>query len=192
MPHAEGKREQFAAMFAAGMPIDEIAQSLRMSHHTAREWIDQDGLHREPLKPPSIGKTLPGKVIQFIADHYRKPDWSASKIARHLGLTRNTVIGRANRMGLSTVSGPRSTPIKMHNLPPAPPRSSCQWIDGDVTRAGDFGYCGDPVSTGSYCQEHAKLAYVRCRTASEANAHIAAQLGGMLKMIEKQAREMKL
>lgn len=191
MPHAEGKREQFAAMFAAGMPIDEIAQKLRMSHHTASKWIDQDGLHREPLKPPSIGKTLPGEVIQFIADHYRKPDWSASKIARHLGLTRNTVIGRANRMGLATKSCPRHE-IKMHNLPPAPIRSSCQWIDGDVTRAGDFHYCGEPVSVGSYCQDHAKLAYVRCRTASDADAHIAKELGGMLKAIEKEAREMKL
>lgn len=185
MPHAEGKREQLAQLFADGVPIDEIAQKLRMSHHTARKWIDQDGLHREPLKPPSIGKTLPQHVVQFILDHYRQPGWTASKIARLLGLSRNTVIGRANRMGLSTVSGPRNLPVKMHNLPPAPIRSSCQWIDGDVTRAGDFHYCGEPVSTGSYCQEHAKLAYVRCRTASEANAHIAAQLGGMLKAIEK-------
>jgi hypothetical protein len=50
--------------------------------------------------------------IRFLRHHYRKPGWSARRIADELGRTRNEVIGKANRMGLTS-------PKRAEGLPPA-------------------------------------------------------------------------
>lgn len=189
MPHDEGKREQFAQLFADGLTYDQIADRICVCRRTLYNWRRELGLKPRPAKRLRVDTIPQDEADQIVRDLYGAPGWTASKIGQLIGVSKNAVIGRAHRMGLSTKKRHK---IEMHNLPPAPIRSSCQWIDGDVTAAGDFHYCGEPVSTGSYCQEHAKRAYVRCRTASEANAHIAKELGGMLKAIEKEAREMKL
>lgn len=154
------QRERLVTAFKAGVPISEIAKDLRKTHRTVRRWIEYYGLQREQLMPQTIGQSLPQEAIDFIAAHYGSPGWTAAAIAKHLGLTRNTVIGRANRMGISAKRGRRSRKRRdWDKLPPVPPKSKCQYIHGDVTRAGDFSYCGADVAAGSYCHEHAMACY---------------------------------
>lgn len=114
---------------------------------------------------------------------------SASQIARALagGLSRNAVIGKAHRLGLSPRGKPSLPDAGVHQRikarrraqpsfgtyaapaadPPGPRGSAtvlsvrlgqCRWPIGDP-RAGDFSLCGGPVARGAYCAGHAELAY---------------------------------
>ena len=125
---------------------------------------------------------------------------SASQIAKQLGgVTRNAVIGKVHRLGLSgratpskpqrTVfkaprpprpvsshapSGPRrmAEPISAHQGPAHPiideePGTAtvltlgahmCKWPIGDPASHG-FTFCGRRINDGSYCVEHARVAY---------------------------------
>jgi GcrA cell cycle regulator len=85
---------------------------------------------------------------------------SASEIADTLGdVTRNAVIGKAHRLGLSG----RPSPIKKK-----PSRGAtilaltermCKWPVGDPKHA-DFHFCGKTAMAGMpYCAEHAAIAY---------------------------------
>ena len=81
---------------------------------------------------------------------------SASEIAEILGLdiSRNAVIGKAHRLG---VSG-RPSPIKKKTGQPLTLLSMtermCKWPFGDPKKA-DFHFCGRPVAaTITYCPEH--------------------------------------
>lgn len=85
---------------------------------------------------------------------------SASEIADLLGdISRNAVIGKAHRLGLSG----RPSPIKKK-----PSRGAtilaltermCKWPVGDPKHQ-DFHFCGKPSLAGlPYCAEHAALAY---------------------------------
>ena len=93
---------------------------------------------------------------------------TASEIADMLGgMSRNAVIGKAHRLGLSG----RPSPIKKRRK--AEPRESlpggatilnltermCRWPLGDPKEPG-FRFCGKPAfSNFPYCAEHAALAY---------------------------------
>lgn len=98
---------------------------------------------------------------------------SASEIAEILGnVSRNAVIGKAHRLGLSG----RPSPIKAKREEPARPapvvaeqpagatilsltERMCRWPLGDPKEAG-FRFCGKMVTAGSpYCAEHAAVAY---------------------------------
>ncbi|MCB9958576.1 MAG: global cell cycle regulator GcrA-like protein [Rhodospirillaceae bacterium] len=93
---------------------------------------------------------------------------SASEIAEILGgVTRNAVIGKAHRLGLSG----RPSPIKRREAPPAPvveptgttilslTERMCRWPIGDPRNPG-FRFCGRSILPGhSYCAEHAAQAY---------------------------------
>jgi GcrA cell cycle regulator len=85
---------------------------------------------------------------------------SASEIAEALGdISRNAVIGKAHRLGLSG----RPSPIKKK-----PSRGAtilaltermCKWPVGDPKHA-DFHFCGKQAQPGMpYCAEHSALAY---------------------------------
>jgi len=82
---------------------------------------------------------------------------SARQIADELGdVTRNAVIGKAHRLGLST----RIMPVKpsFSILNPVTDRL-CQWPIGNPDEVG-FHFCGKPASPGRpYCEGHCSLAY---------------------------------
>ena len=84
---------------------------------------------------------------------------SASQIAENLGdVTRNAVIGKTHRLGLSS----RPSPIKRTNhLIVAAPERMCQWPIGNP-RDPSFHFCGKPAMPDRpYCGEHCAMAYRR-------------------------------
>jgi GcrA cell cycle regulator len=126
---------------------------------------------------------------------------SASQIAKQLGgVTRNAVIGKVHRLGLSgratpsqpprpafktprpprpvsTMSAPRRVSSSPHTGPNAEPTPvyyveeepgsatvltlgahMCKWPIGDPA-SDNFTFCGRRIGEGSYCAEHARLAY---------------------------------
>ena len=100
---------------------------------------------------------------------------SASEIADIIGgVTRNAVIGKAHRLGLSG----RPSPIK--RKPSAPPQlvttetpgatilnltdRMCRWPIGDP-RSPAFRFCGRATVPGeTYCREHSRKAYQAPKT----------------------------
>ncbi len=121
---------------------------------------------------------------------------SASQIAKQLGgVTRNAVIGKVHRLGLSGRATPSQPPRPVYKAPrparpvagttlaprrilPASPEPHpvyyveepgsatvltlgahmCKWPIGDPASDG-FTFCGRRIGEGSYCQEHARVAY---------------------------------
>lgn len=75
--------------------------------------------------------------------------------ARELAVSKNTLIGLAQRNGLiNHRERPVATIIQF------PERGGCVWPIGDP-RDADFGFCGAARSgDGPYCAEHRKCAYV--------------------------------
>lgn len=99
--------------------------------------------------------------------------FSASQIAKKLGgVTRNAVIGKAHRMGLTG----RPSPIKrqeqktsievfqsdIRSLSDAQSvKKPCMWPVGDPKQP-DFHFCGNDSEVGRpYCTEHCIIAYNR-------------------------------
>ncbi len=125
---------------------------------------------------------------------------SASQIAKQLGgVTRNAVIGKVHRLGLSGRATPSQPPRPAFKTPrPARPVSTqslaprriaphgagqvaeptpvyyveepgsatvltlgahmCKWPIGDPS-SDNFTFCGRRIGDGSYCVEHARVAY---------------------------------
>lgn len=108
---------------------------------------------------------------------------SASEIARIIGdVSRNAVIGKAHRLGLSgrpkTAPVAKPKPVVRRRSPVEKPRSvyiaegpiigagildlterMCRWPIGDP-KTSDFKFCGRKLGGGTtYCTEHASMAY---------------------------------
>lgn len=84
---------------------------------------------------------------------------SASQIADSLGdVTRNAVIGKAHRLGLSS----RPSPIKRKTfLLPLGNERMCQWPIGNPGEE-DFRFCDQTAEAGRpYCNGHCAMAYRR-------------------------------
>lgn len=99
---------------------------------------------------------------------------SGNEIAERLGVTKNSALGRAKRIGLPIHPARRCqynvrTPIKPHRkdvkeavtlpglsaLPQAPRARGCEYIAGDPRDGGTM--CGAPIKQGSrfsFCAEH--------------------------------------
>jgi GcrA cell cycle regulator len=130
-------------------------------------------------------KGLTAQLVELWTPHVL----SASRIADKLGVTRNAVIGKAHRLGLSSKKQqqpaerkPRQAPnpARSHRREPAEPPSAailvmpaeflnrtleeigqrdCRYPHGD---RAPFLFCGQPVLEGSsYCAEHHGIAYHR-------------------------------
>ena len=90
--------------------------------------------------------------------------WATGKKARHIGAklnrSRNSIIGKANRLGL--VQGQADTTAHLVVVPDEPKTSTAVGCEYPL---GDYPYtsCGDAVhegmSTRAYCRRHYKLCY---------------------------------
>lgn len=88
-----------------------------------------------------------------------------SEIGRLLGTTKNAVVGKAHRLGLSKRQSPiRKKPdepevIRMKELR----AGMCSWPIGEPGKP-DFHFCGRQAVPGKpYCAEHCAMAYVTGR-----------------------------
>ncbi|MEE8394301.1 MAG: GcrA family cell cycle regulator [Rhodospirillales bacterium] len=89
---------------------------------------------------------------------------STSEIGRRLGVTKNAVVGKVHRLGL-TKRRPTAQPAKAEeaeviNLEQLG-AGMCSWPDGDP-KEEDLSFCGQQTVPGKpYCAEHCAKAYVK-------------------------------
>ena len=105
-----------------------------------------------------------------------------SKIGEMLGVSRNSVAGKAHRMGLPKRTSPISTskkeilynkknnenidkniPLKIKLRGVHWSRTKCCWPEGDP-KQNNFKFCGQDIFPGRpYCDKHSLLAYTNTR-----------------------------
>ena len=103
-----------------------------------------------------------------------------SKIGDILGVSRNSVAGKAHRMGLPKRTSPISSkknlsdqkydekkdkniPLKIKLRGVQWSRTKCCWPEGDP-KQNDFKFCGKDIFPGRpYCDKHSLLAYTNTR-----------------------------
>ena len=105
-----------------------------------------------------------------------------SKIGEMLGVSRNSVAGKAHRMGLPKRNSPisksgdprknqqsnnseksKALPLKIMLRDVEWSRNRCCWPIGDPKLPG-FSFCGTSIIPGRpYCEEHSNLAYTNTR-----------------------------
>ena len=104
-----------------------------------------------------------------------------SKIGEILGVSRNSVAGKAHRMGLPKRTSPISSkkenlsdhknheindkkiPLKIKLRGVQWSRTKCCWPEGDP-KQNDFRFCGEDIFPGRpYCDKHSLLAYTNTR-----------------------------
>ena len=97
---------------------------------------------------------------------------STREIGVRLGVTKNAVVGKAHRLGLSQRKSPIAPITPITPFVERPRRAEviplekltagmCSWPEGDP-RTPDFHFCGAPaVPDKPYCAEHCARAYVR-------------------------------
>jgi len=97
---------------------------------------------------------------------------TTAEIAKKLGLSKNSVIGKVHRLNLETRPSPIKTKktavVKVKKVKVKEPErigimelklNTCRWPIGDPTEP-DFHFCGKNTVMGKpYCHEHCALAY---------------------------------
>ena len=108
-----------------------------------------------------------------------------TKIGLELGVSRNSIAGKAHRLGLPKRNSPisksgdprknnnkadiqtdKELPLKLLLRDVEWSRNRCCWPLGDPKLPG-FSFCGTSIIPGRpYCEEHSKLAYTSTRESS--------------------------
>ena len=95
---------------------------------------------------------------------------TTAEIAKKLGLSKNSIIGKVHRLNLETRPSPIKKAVsvkKVKKTPQKPERigimdlkiNTCRWPIGDPTDE-DFHFCGKNTVMGKpYCAEHCAMAY---------------------------------
>ena len=86
---------------------------------------------------------------------------SAREIAEHLGVTRNAVIGFADRNGLAKTPKPQRRAFDQLESLIAGDHRGCRWIEGEPVPLRPGMFCGAPVAAvgSSWCAEHSKVVW---------------------------------
>lgn len=108
---------------------------------------------------------------------------STVEIAKELGISKNSVIGKVHRLELTA----RPSPIKKKEVKVITPTqqkkkivgkchlmdlksNTCRWPIGEPENE-DFHFCGKPTVTGKpYCEVHCKEAYTSLKELADQNA----------------------
>ena len=100
----------------------------------------------------------------------RKKHQPVSIMVERLGITRNAIIGKLHRLGLSvarirkpvpTLIAPEPRPARVGVTLLELTSKTCRWPLGDPQQEG-FAFCGEVILEGCpYCNGHAKIAYNR-------------------------------
>ncbi len=110
---------------------------------------------------------------------------STVEIAKELGISKNSVVGKVHRLGLNNRPSPiKKKAITVKSVRKAPKGkctlmdlklTTCHWPVGDPKDA-DFHFCGEQTVTGKpYCAEHCKLAYTSLKELATQNAKSTSQ-----------------
>ncbi len=95
---------------------------------------------------------------------------TTAEIAKKLGLSKNSIIGKVHRLNLETRPSPikKTAPVKKAKETKTTNErigimelklNTCRWPIGDPTD-DDFHFCGKNTATGKpYCAEHCAMAY---------------------------------
>ena len=95
---------------------------------------------------------------------------TTAEIAKKLGLSKNSIIGKVHRLNLENRPSPikKAAPVKKVKTPVRKPErigimelklNTCRWPIGDPTD-DDFHFCGKNTVMGKpYCAEHCAMAY---------------------------------
>ena len=126
--------------------------------------------------------TWDDKKLKKLEDLWQKGH-PISKIGEMLGVSRNSVAGKAHRMGLPKRSSPiistdkkedssnkidneiinKNVPLKIKLRGVQWSRTKCCWPEGDPKQS-DFKFCGEDIFPGRpYCDKHSLLAYTNTR-----------------------------
>ena len=95
---------------------------------------------------------------------------ATTEIGRRLGMSKNAVIGKAHRLGLSGRPSPIRREAQARPARRVVTGPVCQWPIGDP-RLPDFHFCGEAALPGKpYCAHHCASAYTRSSSGSSAAA----------------------
>ena len=95
---------------------------------------------------------------------------TTAEIAKKLGLSKNSIIGKVHRLNLENRPSPikKTAPVKKAKAPARKPErigimelklNTCRWPIGDPIDE-DFHFCGKNTVMGKpYCAEHCAMAY---------------------------------
>jgi GcrA cell cycle regulator len=91
---------------------------------------------------------------------------TTAEIGRRIGVTKNAVIGKVHRIGLTPRVITQKPPPKRNVFDFTGP--ACMWPIGHPGE-DDFHFCGeDPITGKPYCEHHVELAYIKPKEKSEA------------------------
>jgi GcrA cell cycle regulator len=138
------------ALVADGHTITEIASLMPGREYHGVRWRGRRlGLcfaHKPALS------SWPGYASDLLRHYWNVEGLSARECGRRLGISRNSVIGRAHRMGLDA----RKSPIKYREKPVEQPADGCLWLAGERP----YTPCQAGREPGRpYCAKHCDAAY---------------------------------